>query len=52
MTAYQGIGPDIRLLGGEFLDREVVIDRNLVTSRGWPDLPPFLREFTRLLVER
>lgn len=49
LTAYYGIRPDIELLGGQFLDQEVVIDGSLVTSRGWPDLAGFLREFTRLL---
>lgn len=49
LTAYQGIRPDIELLGGKFVDKEVVVDGSLVTSRGWPDLPGFLREFLKLL---
>ncbi len=49
LTAYQGIKPDIELLGGTFLDQEVVVDGNLLTSRGWPDLPAFMREFMKLL---
>jgi len=49
LTAYQGIRPDIELLGGQFLDQEVVVDGSLVTSRGWPDLPFFMREFLTLL---
>lgn len=49
LTAYQGIKPDIELLGGQYADQEVVVDGNLVTSRGWPDLPAFMREFLRLL---
>jgi protease I len=49
LAAYQGIRPDIELLGGEFVDREVVVDGSLVTSRGWPDLPAFMREFLKRL---
>lgn len=49
ITAYQGIRPDIELLGGKFLDQEVVVDGSLVTSRGWPDLSGFMREFIALL---
>ncbi|MBN1444039.1 MAG: DJ-1/PfpI family protein [Planctomycetes bacterium] len=49
MTAYYGIRPDIELLGGEFLDQEVVVDGSLVTSRGWPDLAGFMREYVKLL---
>lgn len=52
LTAYQGIRPDIELLGGKFVDREVVVDGNIVTSRGWPDLPAFAREFLKLLAAR
>jgi len=49
MTAYRGIRPDIEALGGKFIDQEVVVDGSLVTSRGWPDLAGFMREFLRLL---
>jgi protease I len=49
LTAYQGIKPDIELLGGKYLDQEVVVDKSLVTSRGWPDLPPFMAKYMELL---
>lgn len=52
LTAYSGIRADIELLGGTFVDQEVVVDRSLVTSRGWPDLPAFLRAYLRLLRRR
>lgn len=52
LTAYQGIRPDIELLGGKFVDREVAVDGNVVTSRGWPDLPAFAREFLKLLAAK
>ena len=51
LTSYWGDGvPDeIKAAGGVYLDQDVVVDRNLVTSR-WPmDLPVFLREMMRLL---
>ena len=51
LTAYQGIKPDIELLKGTYLDQEVVVDGSLVTSRGWPDLPGFMREFMSLLAK-
>ena len=35
--------------GGEWLDREVVTDGNLITSRKPDDLPAFCREIVRAL---
>jgi protease I len=35
--------------GGEYVDRPVVVSRNLVSARTWHDNPPFLREFLKLL---
>jgi len=49
LTAYKGLKPDIELLGGVFLDQDVVVDGTLVTSRGWPDLPAFAAAFLKLL---
>ncbi len=49
MTAYHGIKADIERLGGKFVDREVAVDKHLVTSRGWPDLPGFMREFLKIV---
>lgn len=51
LTSYwhDGVPEEIRAAGGTWLDEEVVVDGNLVTSR-WPmDLPAFMRELTRLL---
>ena len=52
LTAYGVLKADIEGSGGTFLDQEVVVDRNLVTSRAWPDLPAFMREFMKLLKKR
>jgi protease I len=49
MTAWKTIQSDLRLLGADIVDEEVVVDRNLVTSRQPQDLPAFIREGLKLL---
>lgn len=49
MTAWKTIQSDLRLLGADVVDEEVVVDRNLVTSRQPQDLPAFIREGLKLL---
>ena len=49
MTAYIAVKPDIEGVGAKYEDKEVVVDGNLITSRAWPDLPAFMREFLKLL---
>lgn len=44
MTCYVAVALDIKQAGAEYVDQEVVVDGNLVTSRAWPDLPAFIRE--------
>jgi protease I len=55
LTSWHTVQDDIRNAGGEWVDREVVVDQNLVTSRGPKDLPAFNREmvalFSRVPVE-
>jgi protease I len=51
MTAYPALEYDVRAAGASFEDREVIRDANVVTSRGWPDNGPWMREFVRLLKE-
>ena len=41
LTSWPTLATDIRNAGGTWTDREVVIDRGLVTSRGPGDLPAF-----------
>ncbi len=48
MTAYHTIRDDIQNAGGHFLDQEVVVDRNWVTSRQPSDIPAFNREMLNL----
>jgi len=48
LTSYHTIEDDIRNSGGHWVDREVVVDRNWVSSRQPSDLPAFDREMTAL----
>ncbi len=41
LTSYPSVKTDIRNAGGEWVDREVVVDQGLVTSRSPEDLPAF-----------
>ena len=49
VAAYHGIRADVEAAGATFVDEPVVVDGNLVTSRGWPDLPYFMVEFLKLI---
>lgn len=49
LTAWTTIQEDLRQLGADVVDEEVVVDRNLVTSRKPDDLDAFTRESLRLL---
>ncbi len=44
LTAYPGISEEVEAAGGKFVDREVVVDGNLITSRTPEDEPAFIRE--------
>jgi protease I len=48
LTSWPTIQDDLRNAGAEWVDREVVVDGNLVTSRGPKDLPAFNREMISL----
>lgn len=43
LTGWKSIRQDIENAGGEYFDRELVIDDNLVTSRFPDDLPAFCK---------
>ena len=49
LTSYIAIKDDLTHAGANWVDREVVVDGNLVTSRKPDDLPAFCRELIRLL---
>lgn len=49
LTCYRAVATDVKNAGGEYVDKAVVVDGNLVTSRFPPDLPHFCRETLKLL---
>lgn len=50
-TCFFAIKDDVINAGAQYEDAEVVVDRNLVTSRKPEDLPAFCRAAIRVLVE-
>lgn len=49
VTCYRSIKDDVVNAGGNYVDREVVRDGNLITSRVPDDLPAFCREIISAL---
>lgn len=49
MTSWPSLKTDICNAGGEWVDQEVVVDANLVTSRKPADIPAFNREVLKML---
>ena len=49
VTSYASIKTDLINAGAQWLDKEVVIDGNLITSRTPTDLPAFCSEFLKAL---
>ncbi|HEK1685111.1 TPA: type 1 glutamine amidotransferase [Pseudomonas putida] len=50
MTSYKTLQDDIRNAGGEWVDEEVVMDGNLITSRQPDDIPAFNEQLIKMLV--
>jgi protease I len=48
-TCYKSVAKEMKEAGALYEDKEVVIDKNLVTSRQPSDLPAFMRETLKLL---
>jgi protease I len=48
MTSWPSLKTDLTNAGAHWVDEEVVVDGNLVTSRKPDDLPAFNREITKL----
>jgi len=48
VTSWPTLETDIRNAGGDWVDAEVVVDGNLVTSRKPDDIPAFNREMLRI----
>ncbi|TMG55324.1 MAG: type 1 glutamine amidotransferase [Chloroflexi bacterium] len=51
LTSYYTLQDDIRNAGGQWEDREVVVDRNWVSSREPKDIPAFNREMIALFAK-
>jgi protease I len=43
LTSYHSVADDVRNAGGDWVDEEVVVDGNLITSRNPHDLPAFIK---------
>lgn len=52
VTSWPSIRTDIINAGGQWIDQEVVVDGNIVTSRKPDDLPAFNKRVITLLAER
>ena len=48
-TGYISIVQDIKNAGADYVDREVVVDGNLVSSRTPDDIPAFIEESLKIL---
>lgn len=49
LTSWPSLQTDVRNAGGSWVDEEVVVDGNLVTSRKPDDIPAFNRELLALI---
>ena len=48
MTSWPSLQTDLRNAGAQWVDQEVIVDNNLVTSRKPDDIPAFSREMLNL----
>ena len=51
VASWPSIKTDLRNAGAEWVDEEVVVDRNLISSRKPDDIPAFNREMIKFLAE-
>jgi protease I len=49
VTSYVAVRDDLKAAGAEWVDRSVVVDGRMITSRTPADLPDFCREIIRAL---
>ncbi len=52
MTSYKSVGPELAAAGGRYVDEELVVDGNLITSRQPDDLPVFTGKILEILRQR
>lgn len=51
MTSYASVKTDLQNAGADWIDKEVVVDQGLVTSRGPDDLPAFNKKMVEEFCE-
>ncbi len=51
-TGWKSLTQDIKYAGAHYIDKEVVVDGNLVTSRQPSDLPAFIKAGLKMLESR
>ena len=49
LTSFEAIKDDLKNAGADFVDEEVVVDYNIISSRTPADLPAFMREIIKFL---
>jgi protease I len=49
LTCYKGMKDDLIAAGGRYIDEEVAVDGNLISSRKPADLPAFMKEILKRL---
>jgi len=52
VTCFKAIKDDMIHAGGKYVDEEVVVDDNIISSRMPTDLPAFCREISKAMVTR
>ncbi|HEY1365718.1 MAG TPA: DJ-1/PfpI family protein, partial [Gaiellaceae bacterium] len=52
LTSWPTLQTDIRNAGGEWVDKEVVVDQGIVTSRKPDDIPAFNEKMLEAFAER
>ncbi|HTZ75305.1 MAG TPA: type 1 glutamine amidotransferase domain-containing protein [Candidatus Aquilonibacter sp.] len=52
ITSWPSLKTDLRNAGADWEDREVIVDRNIVSSRKPDDIPAFNREMMKLFAQR
>ena len=52
LTSFQSIRTDVKNAGGNWVDREVVVDDGLISSRNPDDLPAFCKTLVEVLPPR
>ena len=49
VSAFPPLAPDIEAAGGECVEGPDVVDGNMVSATGWPDLAEWSRAFMQVL---